>query len=533
MKHAVTTLLVAAMPLIAIAEEKPNPFLSAPVYGQTHFNAAQTDAFPYEVKRGTFHADLTKAPRIPGGPINIQPVAAAKPGFMWVVSTDRASYVDARDGGWKALAEMGLPGVERRTEAMLNKLLDPKYETVEQLAKLTVEVLGEHPISITNSGLYIVADKDNVVYVNGGTKIFAIGLKDEANPSAGLEVKRSIDMAGLLKPMVVAAGWAPSVRLIGMSMTYDGHLVIGAQNAITVVDRMFTKPIVHYLEEGHMLKDSFSVDENNGIYVATSNLQPKGDGLMRKLVWTGKGISTDEKDGAWSSPYDGGDYPPSVKGGTGTGSTPTLMGFEKDKDRLVVITDGSNRYKLVAFWRDQIPDNFKQKPGTKSRRIAGQLQLTAGLPESTEWVQSEQSVVVDGWGAFVVNNMVPKGHDDKFIDVLINGPVTEPPHGMERAEWDPAKHEWKSVWTRGDVVSTSMVPVVSIPSDIVFVNGYSKLDGWEVTGLDWNTGKVVHRTIFGHSNLGNGAYAILQFAENGDLIFNSVGGSARVALKEQ
>jgi hypothetical protein len=34
-----------------------------------------------------------------------------------------------------------------------------------------------------------------------------------------------------------------------------------------------------------------------------------------------------------------------------------------------------------------------------------------------------------------------------------------------------------------------MVPTVSSASNIVFVNGYTKQDGWEVTGLDWNRAK--------------------------------------------
>ena len=99
-------------------------------------------------------------------------------------------------------------------------------------------------------------------------------------------------------------------------------------------------------------------------------------------------------------------------------------------------------------------------------------------------------------------------------------------------EWDVKTHAWKSVWTRNDVVSISMVPAVSGPSNIVFVNGYTKQDGWEVTGMDWETGKTDTRVIFGQNNLGNGAYAIIQFLENGDLLFNSVGGPTRVALQK-
>ena len=70
-------------------------------------------------------------------------------------------------------------------------------------------------------------------------------------------------------------------------------------------------------------------------------------------------------------------------------------------------------------------------------------------------------------------------------------------------------------------------PAASCQSGTVLVNGYTDADGWEVTGLDWRTGETVQRVIFGHDNLGNGAYAIIQFAPNGDLIFNSVGGPFR------
>lgn len=41
------------------------------------------------------------------------------------------------------------------------------------------------------------------------------------------------------------------------------------------------------------------------------------------------------------------------------------MGFGNDEDKLVVITDGAKRMKLVAFWRDAIPADAKpQIPAT-------------------------------------------------------------------------------------------------------------------------------------------------------------------------
>jgi hypothetical protein len=75
-----------------------------------------------------------------------------------------------------------------------------------------------------------------------------------------------------------------------------------------------------------------------------------------------------------------------------------------------------------------------------------------------------------------------------------------------------------------------MVPMASAGSGIVFVNGYTETDGWEITGMDWETGATVHRTIFGQSNLGNRAYALIQYLPGGDLIFNSIGGPLRVPL---
>jgi hypothetical protein len=105
-----------------------------------------------------------------------------------------------------------------------------------------------------------------------------------------------------------------------------------------------------------------------------------------------------------------------------------------------------------------------------------------------------------------------------------------PPRGVEKIVWSQQEKRFTSAWARGDVVSISMVPLASAGVGAVFVNGYSAMDGWEVTGLDWDTGKTVSRTIFGPDNKGNGAYAILQFLADGDMIFNSVIGPYRIRL---
>ena len=37
---------------------KPNPYLSAPIYGITHFDSAQSDSYPYPVAKGVYNFNL-------------------------------------------------------------------------------------------------------------------------------------------------------------------------------------------------------------------------------------------------------------------------------------------------------------------------------------------------------------------------------------------------------------------------------------------------------------------------------------------
>lgn len=511
------------------AQQEANPYLAAPVYATTHFDPGQTDTFPHALPRGTFHVDLATLTPIAGGPVNMMTLASTDPACMWAVATDRVAYVDRSGDHWRALAEIDVPGVPR-LGARLSTLLDEPFASLADAEARARETLGRIPQACMVNGAYCVVDAENTLYVKTGPSVSAFGLKDARDPAAGLVLARGLAARSVFLAGVPRAQRGP-VQVLGIGMTFDGHLIVGATNGLLVIDRRFEgRPAVWRLEPGQRITNSFAVDPQGGIYLASNSQVERGDGIMRKLVWTGSRLSDDAADGAWSEPYAGGTEPPTGKVGAGTGSTPSLMGFAPDQDRLVVLTDGADRMKIVAYWRDQIPADFEQKPATRSRRVADQFQITAGLPEDTRWIQSNQSVVVNGWGAFVVNNVTARPHPDLIIQVLALGPLSEPPRGMERVEWDPKTDRWRSVWTRGELSSTSMVPAASAGSSLALIGSYSKPDGWEVTGLDWESGATVHRTIFGSSNYGNGAYALLQALENGDLLFNSVGGPFRIPL---
>jgi len=514
-KTLISTSLIIYYPAFADSLPKPNSFLANEILAITHVDPAATDSYPYTIPQGTFHIDLNNTPQVVGGPVNIMTLASTSHNYMWGVSSGGVTYIDKSGNHWKEAARISIPGVKAVTAKLNQDALGHVFQSeqdVEHSVKNIYQMVGFDRIS---NGVYSLVNKDNILYANYNKYfIYSFALKDSNDPTAGIKILHSMNFNKIPNKKVQEG-------ITGLSMTYDGNIIVTGNRSLTIVDPNLEKVLARIeFNKNEYVSNSVSVDENNGIYVAS-------DKIMRKVVWTGHQLSMNEKDGAWSSPYETGDQPPVVKVGTGTGSTPTLMGFG-NKDKLVVITDGANRMHLVAFWRDEIPKNFKQQTGTQSRRIAGQIPVTCGFEKLPKFIQSEQSVVVKDYGAFVVNNIGTKGNKDLLVGVIALGPIYPPAKGVERFEWDTEKHQWHSVWANSAVVSTSMVPVVSIPSNIVLINGYTQKEGWEITGLDWNTGNIVHHTLFGQNNYGNGAYALIELSQNNTMIFNSIAGPYRI-----
>lgn len=511
----------------------PNPYLSSELYSITHFDSSQSDSTPYGPPRGTYRVDLSDKSVSYGGPVNIITLASTDPGFMWAVGSDRVAYVKIKDGKFEEVASY--EALEEASGGTLPAVSAANFKefgestavgmNVTDMDEFLKDLFGSGYKDRFGHGSYSVADDQNVLYTHYEDDLYAFALTDSEDPSAGITVRY------LLEDVVTAiqgSDHPADTRLFGLSMTYDGHLIVTFSNGVAVIDRDLDLASKHFyrFDDDEYVSNSVAVDDNGGIYIASATIVAPIEGTMRKLVLTESGISDDPADGAWVSEYESySELPPIIKFGYGSGSTPTLMGFGDDEDKLVVITDGDKNMNLMAFWRDEIPAG--------GQRIAGQIPVTCGFDELPDWIQTEQSVVVSGYGAFVVNNMPETVDPDlpgknKILQVSLMGPAYATSYGVERFEWDPESDEWTSVWARSDVSSTSMVPIHSQSGKMALVNGYTDKDGWEVTGLDWSTGKTVHRSIFGDKNFGNGAYAIVQFLDGGDLLFNSFCGPIRV-----
>ncbi|SAK40626.1 hypothetical protein AWB83_00199 [Caballeronia ptereochthonis] len=518
-----------------------NPYLAGPVYAVTHFDSAQTDSFPYPVSTSAYSIvpgllQLPQTPQIVAGPINLMTLATTSPNFMWGVSSTGVNYLSLASNTLSsaAITPYLFPGITQTLLNTINGLLQNPITTVQQAQN----ILSQLGLPFASGGFpsaYSVVDSNNVLYTNYGSSIYAFRFQPALDSLGTISVAGTLDTTTFLQS---------GETVTGVVMTYSGKLAIIGSHSVSVVGGSFLNgqtPTIHTIEisSSESISNSAAVDNHDGIYfVSNTN--------MYKAVWNDsqQKLSLDPADGAWTAPYPSGDTYFTAFG-SGSGSTPTLMGFDDSQDELVVITDGKARMHLAAFWRNQIPSGVPV-PDPANPRLAGIIQVNCGLPANAQ-IQTDQSVAVYGWGAFVVNNIASSNSGTSpLVDNLLRGTALFPsPVGVERFAWDPGAHQWSSVWARPDISSNSMVPTISAGSGVaspqVFASGnYANTpqaaqaglsgDGWVVTGLDWNTGATRFTGIFGPGILGNGFYALIQFLPNGDLLFNSLTGPTRVSI---
>jgi hypothetical protein len=301
-------------------------------------------------------------------------------------------------------------------------------------------------------------------------------------------------------------------------MTYDGHIVVAMPGIIAVLDRDLNN-MQYILLEGEAIDNGVTVGEGGGIYVVTSK-------YMRRLVWDGSKLSDREEDGAWKSEYD---YVPNPRAfSRGAGNTPTLMGFGPDEQHLVIIADAGEPVKFVALWRDEIPEDFKQVPGAKSRRIAGQLELSFNPPATIEW-----SPHVYGYGAMMFASAWPDpvndadGKLDLYSTVMSAGVSRAAPRGSEKITWDPETYTLASNWSTDYGMQWALHPISTATNTVHLAE---LKDGvYSLIAIEWTTGKEVGRTTLGTSPIFNTMGGFFIPLENGDIYVTGVFGPVRIS----
>jgi hypothetical protein len=209
------------------------------------------------------------------------------------------------------------------------------------------------------------------------------------------------------------------------------------------------------------------------------------------------------------------------------------MGFGSGEDKLVVLTDGRPRMRLVAFWRDTPPLGWRGDASAPSPRIADQIEVDMGF--EFPMVQSEQSVVVYGMHAFVINSVPsapvrPLLSRSAFYRGLLAGFTRPLPRGIAMFGWDHGAHRWRTLWSRADIGTVATVPMISGASRMVIVNGVfgDRLGDLYHLGFDLDTGELVMSIASGTDPIFNGAFTGIKCDQDGSLMYTTVFGLLRM-----
>jgi hypothetical protein len=415
------------------------------------------------------------------------------------------------------------------TVGLTNEILKIDPDTVTVIDKYIPQVEeGSGPGTNSVSGAYNLVDADNRLHVGQATALEVYG---DAVPG-----ERDSTIALLRRFELPAGALCGEDRLVGITMTYDGNVAFATENGVIGVvprqpERMTTEHLRTFSINGQdcsggpdgeveTVSNSIAADEKGGLYVVTSH-------AMYRIDWKGNRLSQ-----GWRSGYAGAGGSGGGRLGAGSGSTPTLMGTAPQDDRFVVITDGQELMHLVLMWRDEVPTGWQPVREGADPRIACEIPVTFG-DESADRSLSEQSVLVRGHSAVVVNNLQQL---DPVIgqlppqvapySQLVSGLPGNAPTGIERFDWDRETKTCDVAWSNPDVAIPNGIPTMSAATSMIY--GIGSRDGvWTLEGLDWDSGEValtVETTGFPTSN---SFYAATTIGPDGTVWTGNFGGVTR------
>ncbi len=542
-------LLATAVSAASPTVPQLNPFLAQSYNNQGHWNDAATDGTDIAVPRGAFEVTPGSFEIVPNESASLphysDQVGGKEIYWWWSGLSLRKLRID--NGKFVEIDRMKVPHTlpnykevtpeQRMAQAAdVQKFLHAKDEQglLDYMKSQPNRMLTAVQDQVQVGTIYSLLTREDTFVGASGRRLFAIAQIDPKNPDSRMQpAKEKLLPVELFDNEKAKRGTRyPADAMFGIGMTYNGYLLVNTVGGkVITLDRNTLDVVDVYAVKGsdELFLNGFATGpeaRGGAVYVASNTT------MYRLVVDTQGKIHDDEKSGAWHEPYERGAKFTSIKIADGTGSTPTLMGFGPKDDKLVVFTDGANKMRMVAMWRDQIPAGWKQKPGTLSRRIADQREVDLG-PE-IDTVQSEQSVAVYGNHAFVINNIptrqAPQLSNQSYFASMINGATRPSPRGAAMMKWDPVKRAWKTQWTRTDVGSVSIVPMISGGSRMAIIDGYfaDRMNDRHYIGMDLDTGKTVLKIRTGTDPRFNGMFSAIKCDPDGNIMFGMAFGLVRM-----
>jgi len=385
------------------------------------------------------------------------------------------------------------------------------------------------------SGAYHLVDKENNFYVPYGLTIGRF-----ADPTESFKVEKKAEFS--------VPNGKTNEMIVGFNLAFDGHIVfVTNQGRLGYLSRDFKNYSEVFIENHKAdISNSISIDENGGVFVLTAR-------AIHKIQITPNTSVTHQ----WEIPYTSSEQPTDGRLGSGSGTTPSLMGFGKGNDKFVVFANGQNLMNLILVWRDELPSNWKAI-GNNHPRIAAIEPITfiplekrvnmnlKGLTSVTE-----QSILIRGYDAVVVSNKYGKPNSvmSKVVQVIsdsmgrklsLGGRVVAlsnhkavSPKGIEKFTWSSADKKLSSTWANDKISCPNGIPSMSEPAGMMYCVG-ADIDGpsnffmgtsWTFEGINWLTGKRVFSYKTGSKFTFNSFYAGTEIGLNRALITGIVGGA--------
>ncbi|MEY3703455.1 MAG: hypothetical protein RLZZ561_1075 [Pseudomonadota bacterium] len=543
--------------LAAPCEAKPfqskppaNPFLAASHNNQSHWNDAATDSVDLPMVRGHYCMTPSAAQIVPSDAMGIPAYMARIGGreIHWFFSGAMLRKLEFANGSFQEIDQKRviqnfpdrviLNTRERNDQVdKIHQFLDNKDEKglASFLQAQPNRLASAMEDQVDQGVLYSLFTRGYGFIGANARGLVKIDNRNEDDPLSKLQEPQYSSLPETLFDDEKVRNGTNFARdtVFGLGMTFNGFLVVSTVGGrIATVDRNSLQVVDSYgvQNAGELFTNSFATSDEVGggaVYVASNRR------MYRLIVGANGKISADEAQQAWSAPYDAGERLPVGKIADGTGSTPTLMGFAKADDKLVVLTDGAKKMRLVAFWRDRIPKGWKARPGFMSARIVDQKTVEIG-PDFPV-VQSEQSVVVYGNHAFVLNSIPapstfkPYPIQSTLLRGLLLGTTRPLPRGIAMYRWQSDAKRWRALWSRRDIGTVATVPMISGRSRMVVLNGTlgDKLGSLYHLGFNIDTGRLDLSIAAGSDPRFNGAFTGLKTDDRGRLVYTTLHGLVR------
>jgi hypothetical protein len=438
-------------------------------------------------------------------------------------------------GGTQALHKMDADSLEILATYVLNK---GKYYTEEQIQrlfdeadKLSGDALFDVLVPPLEWGIekgvqasYRFLDRNNHLYMletdgyNGDQYIRVYGDKVEGDPASDIV---------LLREYRFPREKGEKFVVLAMGLTYDGAVIVvtrdGTLMALSRELALLSKVRLPDRETdskefmNSFVRNSIAIDDTGGIYVISRT-------RMHRVQWTGKQLSLEKDDGAWSESY--------PQGARGSGTTPILLGWYEDEDHLVLVGDGEQ--SLMAFWRGEIPADWQGLAG-HGRRVAAVKPMNFN-EGSERHIKLENAMVGMGYGVFVTNDTpdVDVPWQGSFLATAIAERYVAQTGGTEarggiKWEWNPETRILETDWT----TDLALVSSICTPNVNGLVYCVGMRDGNStIEALDWESGESVFHYILGKSYRYTVMGGILDVAPNGEIECGCAGGYGIFRVRE-